>query len=122
MKQTKTLLDHVHRIVDEDDKSATHDLVEIMFHLLDLDALKQLQEQTIFPKKYNMFYFTNDELHAFSEHHTWIILDQELPLDPHMQSFCDKLLYDNRFDSLSEGKDVDYGECVDHLTDTMKSS
>ena len=37
--------------------------------------------------------FTNDELHAFSEHHTWIILDQELPLDDHMQSFIDKVLY-----------------------------
>ena len=66
--------------------------------------------------------FTNEELHAFSEHHTWIILDQELPLDPHMESFIDKVLYNNPLDSLSEGKDIDYGECVDHLTDTMKSS
>ena len=40
--------------------------------------------------------FTNDELHAFSEHYTWIILDQELPLDDHMQSFIDKVLYDNQ--------------------------
>ena len=37
--------------------------------------------------------FTFDEIHAFSEHYTWIILDQELPLDEHMQSFIDKVLY-----------------------------
>ena len=62
--------------------------------------------------------FTNEELHAFSEHHTWIILDQELPLDDHMQSFIDKVLYNNPLDSLSEGKDVDYGECVDPVSYT----
>ena len=66
--------------------------------------------------------FTNDELHAFSEHHTWIILYQELPLDDHMQSFIDKVLYDSRLDSLSEGKDIDYAECVDTLTNSMKES
>ena len=64
--------------------------------------------------------FTNDELHAFSEHHTWIILDQELPLDDHMQSFIDKVLYDNKLDSLSEGKD--YDTKVDALVDSMKGT
>ena len=100
-----TLLDQVHKIVDEGDKSATHDLVEIMFHLLDLDALRQLGQQSIFPKKYNMFYFTNDELHAFSEHVTWCIYEQDQPVNEHLQSFIDKLLYDNKLNSQSEGKD-----------------
>ena len=117
-----TLLDHVHRIVDEGDKKSTRNLVDIMFHLLDLDALKQLQEQTIFPKVHNQFTFTNAELHAFSEHVTWVIYEQDQPVNQDLQSFIDKVLYDNRLDSLSEGKDIDYGECVDHLTDTMKSS
>ena len=61
--------------------------------------------------------FTNDELHAFSEHYTWIILDQELPLDDHMQSFIDKVLYDNPRPEVK-----DYAECVDTLTDSMYST
>ena len=48
--------------------------------------------------------FTNDELHAFSEHVTWCIYEQDPPVDDNLQSFIDKVLYDN-LDSLSEGKD-----------------
>ena len=48
--------------------------------------------------------FTNDELHAFSEHVTWCIYEQDQPVDDNLQSFVDKVLYDN-LDSLSEGKD-----------------
>jgi len=48
--------------------------------------------------------FTNDELHAFSEHVTWCIYEQDQPVDDNLQSFIDKVLYDN-LDSLSEGKD-----------------
>ena len=61
--------------------------------------------------------FTNDELHAFSEHYTWIILDQELPLDDHMQSFIDKVLFDKPRPEVK-----DYAECVDTLTDSMYST
>ena len=117
-----TLLDHVHRIVDEGDKKSTRNLVDIMFHLLDLDALKQLQEQTIFPKVHNQFTFTNNELHAFSEHVTWVIYEQDQPVNKDLQSFIDKLLYDKNLDSLSEGKDIDYAECVDTLTNSMKEN
>jgi|TARA_B100000287_G_scaffold8597_1_gene8521 hypothetical protein len=49
--------------------------------------------------------FTNDELHAFSEHVTWCIYEQDQPVDDNLQSFIDKVLYDNQLDSLSEGKD-----------------
>ena len=49
--------------------------------------------------------FTNDELHAFSEHVTWCIYEQDQPVNEHLQSFIDKLLYDNKLNSLSEGKD-----------------
>ena len=49
--------------------------------------------------------FTNDELHAFSEHVTWCIYEQDQPVDDNLQSFIDKVLYDNPLDSLSEGKD-----------------
>ena len=48
--------------------------------------------------------FTFDELHAFSEHVTWCIYEQDQPVDDNLQSFIDKVLYDN-LDSLSEGKD-----------------
>ena len=48
--------------------------------------------------------FTFDELHAFSEHVTWCIYEQDQPVDELLQSFIDKVLYDN-LESLSEGKD-----------------
>ena len=48
--------------------------------------------------------FTFDEIHAFSEHVTWCIYEQDQPVDDNLQSFIDKVLYDN-LDSLSEGKD-----------------
>tara|TARA_B100000519_G_scaffold53146_1_gene43909 strand:+ start:208 stop:387 length:180 start_codon:yes stop_codon:yes gene_type:complete len=37
--------------------------------------------------------FTNDELHAFSEHVTWCIYEQDQPVDELLQSFIDKVLY-----------------------------
>ena len=39
--------------------------------------------------------FTNDELHAFSEHVTWCIYEQDQPVDELLQSFIDKVLYDS---------------------------
>ena len=39
--------------------------------------------------------FTNDELHAFSEHVTWCIYEQDQPVDDNLQSFIDKVLYDS---------------------------
>ena len=44
---------------------------------------------------------TNDELHAFSEHVTWCIYEQDQPVDDNLQSFIDKVLYDNKLDSQS---------------------
>ena len=49
--------------------------------------------------------FTFDEIHAFSEHVTWCIYEQDQPVDDNLQSFIDKVLYDNQ-NSLSDGKDV----------------
>ena len=37
--------------------------------------------------------FTFDELHAFSEHVTWVIYEQDQPIDDNLQSFIDKTLY-----------------------------
>jgi len=42
---------------------------------------------------YMSFTFTYDEVHAFSEHVTWCIYEQDQPIDEHLQSFIDKLLY-----------------------------
>ena len=49
--------------------------------------------------------FTNDEIHAFSEHVTWCIYEQDQPVNDNLQSFIDKVLYNNKLDSLSEGYD-----------------
>ena len=43
-QKTITLLDECHHIVDEQDIALTHDLVECMFYLLDLNSLEQLQD------------------------------------------------------------------------------
>ena len=37
--------------------------------------------------------FTFDEIHAFSEHVTWCIYEQDQPVDELLQSFIDKVLY-----------------------------
>ena len=37
--------------------------------------------------------FTFDELHAFSEHVTWCIYEQDQPVNDDLQSFIDKVLY-----------------------------
>ena len=61
--------------------------------------------------------FTNDELHAFSEHVTWCIYEQDQPVDDNLQSFIDKVLYDNPRPEVK-----DYAECVDTLTGSMYST
>ena len=38
--------------------------------------------------------FTFDELHAFSEHVTWCIYEQDQPVDDNLESFIHKVLYD----------------------------
>ena len=40
--------------------------------------------------------YTFDELYAFSEHVTWVIMEQDQPVDDNLQSFIDKLLYNKR--------------------------
>ena len=37
--------------------------------------------------------YTFDELHAFSEHVIWVIMEQDQPVDDNLQSFIDKTLY-----------------------------
>ena len=37
--------------------------------------------------------FTFDEIHAFSEHVTWCIYEQDQPVNDDLQSFIDKVLY-----------------------------
>ena len=37
--------------------------------------------------------YTFDELHAFSEYVTWVIMEQDQPVDDNLQSFIDKTLY-----------------------------
>ena len=39
--------------------------------------------------------YTSDELHAFSEHVTWVIMEQDQPVDDNLQSFIDKTLYND---------------------------
>ena len=55
--------------------------------------------------------FTNDELHAFSEHVTWCSYEQDQPVDDNLQSFIDKVLYED-----------DYDTKVDALVDSMKGT
>ena len=43
-QRTITLLDECHGIIDERDTAMSHDLVECMFHLLDIHQLEQLQD------------------------------------------------------------------------------
>lgn len=45
---------------------------------------------------YKSFTFTYDEIHAFSEHVTWNIYEQDQPVDEHLQSFIDKILYSDQ--------------------------
>ena len=67
--------------------------------------------------------FTNDELHAFSEHVTWCIYEQDQPVDDNLQSFIDKVLYDKPDLSKWSGlPEENYAECVDTLTDSMYST
>ena len=39
-----TLLDDLHDIINEDDMTSSHDLIDAMFHLLDIHQLNQLQD------------------------------------------------------------------------------
>ena len=38
---------------------------------------------------------TFDELHAFREQVTWVIMEQDQPVDDNLQSFIDKTLYND---------------------------
>ena len=46
--------------------------------------------------------FTFDELHAFSEHYTWNILEQDVPVEQPLQSFIDKVLYDSTIKDIED--------------------
>ena len=50
--------------------------------------------------------FTFDELHAFSEHYTWNILEQDVPVDEPLQSFIDKVLFDSKIYDNSPYKSI----------------
>ena len=45
--------------------------------------------------------FTFDEIHAFSEHVTWCIYEQDQPVDELLQSFIDKVLYPDTIEDKS---------------------
>ena len=45
---------------------------------------------------------TFDELHAFSEHYTWNILEQDVPVEQPLQSFIDKVLYDSTIKDIQD--------------------
>tara|TARA_R100000278_G_scaffold3700_2_gene6535 strand:- start:1104 stop:1307 length:204 start_codon:yes stop_codon:yes gene_type:complete len=62
--------------------------------------------------------YTNDELHAFSEHVTWCIYEQDQPVDDDLESFIHKTLYDNQTKTV----DINYNECVDTLLDSMNNA
>ena len=40
----KTLLEEIHDIIEEGDNGTPHDIVDIMFNLLDVNQLAQLQD------------------------------------------------------------------------------
>ena len=40
----KTLLNELHDIIEEGDNSASHDLIDVMFNLLDVNQLAQLED------------------------------------------------------------------------------
>ena len=46
--------------------------------------------------------FTFDELHAFSEHVTWCIYEQDQPVDELLQSFIDNTLYDSTIKNIED--------------------
>ena len=46
--------------------------------------------------------YTYDEIHAFSEHVTWCIYEQDQPVDELLQSFIDKVLYDNTIKDIED--------------------
>ena len=50
--------------------------------------------------------FTFDEIHAFSEHVTWCIYEQDQPVDELLQSFIDKVLYDSTIQDNSPYKSI----------------
>lgn len=43
----KTLLEEIHDIIEEGDNGTSHDIVDIMFNLLDVNQLAQLQNIVI---------------------------------------------------------------------------
>ena len=44
IRTNMTLLNELHDIINEDDMTASHDLVEVMFNLLDTNQLTQLED------------------------------------------------------------------------------
>ena len=77
-------------------------------------------------KKTMTIEYTFDELHAFSEHVTWDIYEQDQPVNDDLQSFIDKTLYDHTLTHKGSMDDIsnniDYDECVDYLVNTMRDS
>ena len=46
----KTLLEEIHDIIEEGDNGTSHDIVDIMLNLFDVNQLAQLQDIVINPK------------------------------------------------------------------------
>ena len=40
----KTLLNEIHEIIEQGDNGTTHDLIDVMFNLLDVNQLTQLED------------------------------------------------------------------------------
>ena len=60
----KTLLEEIHDIIEEGDNGTAHDIVEVMFNLLDENQLTQLQDvianQYPYPDKDDLFIDINN--------------------------------------------------------------
>ena len=60
----KTLLEEIHDIIEEGDNGTAHDIVEVMFNLLDANQLTQLQDiianQYPYPDKDDLFIDINN--------------------------------------------------------------
>ena len=59
----KTLLEEIHDIIEEGDNGTSHDIVDIMFNLLDVNQLAQLQDILINQNYYNENIYYSREIH-----------------------------------------------------------
>lgn len=59
----KTLLEEIHDIIEEGDNGTPHDIVDIMFNLLDVNQLAQLQDILINQNYYNENIYYSREIH-----------------------------------------------------------